>query len=74
VVLVVAAPLAALEAQETLLQHRPRRAARAGLVRLPRLITALAAAVERLRLALMVLGQQQEMAVTVQHLVFLAAA
>jgi hypothetical protein len=40
----------------------------------PRLITALAAAVERLRLALMVLGQQQEMAVTVQHLVFLAAA
>ena len=70
--LVVAAPLAAQAAQETPLQHRPRRAARAGLVRLPRLITAQAVAVERLRLAQTAAGRQQALAATEQHLASLA--
>jgi hypothetical protein len=70
-VLVVAAPLAALAAQETPLQHRPRRAARAGLVRLPRLITALAVAVERLRLAQTAADQRLVLEVTELHRQFL---
>ena len=63
-VLVAAALLAALVAQETPLQHRPRKAAQEGLGQALRLITAQAAVVVRQRLAQTAADQRLALEVT----------